>query len=89
MLGEQLGNRRFLVGTVFNEEHELEVVSEVQRKLLPKRLPEIPNLRLAAHYQTSRYAGGDYYDFVQPHPGWRKGQATPEPEYEFDQSVSW
>ena len=26
-------------------------------------LPEIPGLELAAHYQTSRRAGGDYYDF--------------------------
>ena len=45
-------------------EHELEVVSDVQRKLLPKQLPQIENLRLAAYYQTSRYAGGDYYDIL-------------------------
>ena len=46
-------------------EHELVVVSDVQRKLLPKQLPEIENLRLAAYYQTSRYAGGDYYDIAE------------------------
>jgi sigma-B regulation protein RsbU (phosphoserine phosphatase) len=46
-------------------EHELEVVSEVQRKLLPKRLPEIDGFKLAAHYETSRYAGGDYYDIIE------------------------
>jgi serine phosphatase RsbU (regulator of sigma subunit) len=46
-------------------EHELEVVSEVQRRLLPKRLPEIEGLNLAAHYETSRYAGGDYYDIIE------------------------
>ena len=46
-------------------EHELEVVSEVQRKLLPKKLPEIDGFKLAAHYETSRYAGGDYYDIIQ------------------------
>jgi sigma-B regulation protein RsbU (phosphoserine phosphatase) len=45
-------------------EHELEVVSEVQRKLLPKKLPEIDRFKLAAHYETSRYAGGDYYDII-------------------------
>lgn len=45
-------------------EHELEVVSEVQRKLLPKKLPEISGFKLAAHYETSRYAGGDYYDII-------------------------
>jgi sigma-B regulation protein RsbU (phosphoserine phosphatase) len=45
--------------------HELEVVSEVQRKLLPKKLPEINGFKLAAHYETSRYAGGDYYDILE------------------------
>jgi sigma-B regulation protein RsbU (phosphoserine phosphatase) len=31
--------------------------------LLPERLPQIPSLEIAAHYQTSQRAGGDYYDF--------------------------
>ncbi len=46
-------------------EHELEVVSEVQRKLLPKQLPVIAGFKLAVHYETSRYAGGDYYDITE------------------------
>jgi sigma-B regulation protein RsbU (phosphoserine phosphatase) len=46
-------------------EHELLVVSQLQRNLLPERLPEIAGLKLAVHYETSRYAGGDYYDIVQ------------------------
>jgi sigma-B regulation protein RsbU (phosphoserine phosphatase) len=45
-------------------EHELEVVSEVQRKLLPKQLPVIEGFKLGVHYETSRYAGGDYYDII-------------------------
>jgi len=45
-------------------EHELKVVSELQRKLLPEGLPDIRGLKLAVHYETSRYAGGDYYDAV-------------------------
>jgi sigma-B regulation protein RsbU (phosphoserine phosphatase) len=44
-------------------DYELKVVADIQRSLLPKELPDIPNLKLAAHYQTSRRAGGDYYDF--------------------------
>ncbi len=52
-------------------EHELQVVSEVQRKLLPKKLPEIQGFKLAAHYETSRYAGGDYYDIIElPEDRW-------------------
>jgi len=46
-------------------EHELKVVSEVQRKLLPKQLPIIDGFKLGAHYETSRYAGGDYYDIIE------------------------
>jgi sigma-B regulation protein RsbU (phosphoserine phosphatase) len=46
-------------------EHELQVVSEVQRKLLPKQLPIIDGFKLAVHYETSRYAGGDYYDIIE------------------------
>jgi sigma-B regulation protein RsbU (phosphoserine phosphatase) len=45
-------------------EHELQIVSQLQRNLLPERLPEISGLKLAVHYETSRYAGGDYYDFA-------------------------
>ncbi len=44
-------------------DRELNSVAEIQRSLLPTRLPEIPGLELAAHYQTSKQAGGDYYDF--------------------------
>jgi len=46
-------------------ENELKVVSELQRNLLPEMLPDIHGLKLAVHYETSRYAGGDYYDVVK------------------------
>ena len=46
-------------------EHELKVVSELQHELLPMRLPAIPGLKVAEYYETSRYAGGDYYDVVE------------------------
>ena len=65
-------------------EHELEVVSEVQRGLLPKRLPVIEGFHLAAHYETSRFAGGDYYDIIKmPDNQWgfmvadAEGHSTP------------
>lgn len=44
-------------------DRELKAVAEIQRSLLPSELPDIPTLKLAAHYQTARRAGGDYYDF--------------------------
>jgi phosphoserine phosphatase RsbU/P len=44
-------------------DRELKVVADIQRSLLPQRLPTIPTMELATHYQTSQWAGGDYYDF--------------------------
>jgi sigma-B regulation protein RsbU (phosphoserine phosphatase) len=46
-------------------EDELQSVAAEQRKLLPNRLPEIEGLKLGVHYETSRYAGGDYYDIIE------------------------
>lgn len=44
-------------------DRELQVVGAIQRSLLPSRLPAIMGFELAAHYETSARAGGDYYDF--------------------------
>lgn len=53
-------------------DREMQVVAEIQQSLLPTQLPVIPTLDLAVHYQTSKRAGGDYYDFF-PLPGKRWG----------------
>lgn len=49
-------------------DRELKAVATIQRSLLPKQLPDVPGLDLAAYYQTSARAGGDYYD-IFPLPG--------------------
>ena len=51
------------------QEQELRRAQEIQRSLLPETLPKIPGFELAAHYQTSARAGGDYYDFFQLEDG--------------------
>jgi sigma-B regulation protein RsbU (phosphoserine phosphatase) len=65
-------NSLVLAGTVktaYEEiDRELKAVAAIQRSLLPATLPEVPSLKLAAHYETARRAGGDYYDFI-PLPG--------------------
>lgn len=43
---------------------ELQVVGEIQRSLLPERLPDIPGYDLASYYKPSAMAGGDYFDVV-------------------------
>lgn len=53
-------------------DRELNAVAHIQRSLLPGRVPRVPTLDLAIHYQTSRRAGGDYYDFF-PLPEGRLG----------------
>ncbi len=44
-------------------DRELHVVGAIQRSLLPSETPPIEGLDIAASYQTSQRAGGDYYDF--------------------------
>lgn len=44
-------------------DRELKIVADIQRSLLPRRMPDMERLRLAAHYETSQRAGGDYFDF--------------------------
>ena len=59
--------------------HELTVVSDLQRDLLQERLPNVPGLNLAVYYDTSLYAGGDYYDVVEL-PGKRCGLLVADAE---------
>ncbi len=44
-------------------DRELKLVATIQRALLPKQMPDIEGMELAAYYRTSHRAGGDYYDF--------------------------
>ncbi len=46
-------------------DHELEVVANIQKSLLPPEIPQVPSIELAPYYRTSRYAGGDYYDLFE------------------------
>ncbi len=42
---------------------ELEEARELQLSMLPKDLPNLPNLDIAVYMQTATEVGGDYYDF--------------------------
>lgn len=55
--------RNQLTKALADLDEELQTVGEIQRSLLPDSLPSIPGWDVAAHYQTSARAGGDYYDF--------------------------
>ncbi len=47
------------------KEQELARACEIQTGLLPKVLPQHPNLELAGAWQPARSVGGDYFDVVQ------------------------
>jgi anti-sigma regulatory factor (Ser/Thr protein kinase) len=41
------------------------VARVIQQTLLPKKLPEIPGYKVAAHWQPARAVSGDFYDFFE------------------------
>ena len=42
---------------------ELEEARQLQLSMLPKSLPELPGVEIAAYMKTATEVGGDYYDF--------------------------
>jgi serine phosphatase RsbU (regulator of sigma subunit) len=46
-------------------EHELNIATEIQSNLLPKKIPSLPGFDLGAFYRPSKEVGGDYYDFIE------------------------
>ena len=45
-------------------EQELASAARMQRLILPAAMPLHPTVSFAAYYETSRHAGGDYYDVL-------------------------
>jgi ligand-binding sensor domain-containing protein/serine phosphatase RsbU (regulator of sigma subunit) len=43
---------------------ELDDARKLQLSMLPKELPQLPNLEIAAFMRTATEVGGDYYDFM-------------------------
>jgi serine phosphatase RsbU (regulator of sigma subunit) len=46
-------------------EHELNLATRIQNRLLPATIPGVPGLEIGAYYRAAREVGGDYYDFIQ------------------------
>lgn len=47
-------------------EDDLRVAREVDRSLLPRRIPSTSSFGFGVHYQPSRIFSGDFYDFLCP-----------------------
>ncbi len=46
------------------QDRELEIASEIQLRLLPRKCPKIEGVELSARCKTANRVGGDYYDFI-------------------------
>ena len=62
-----IDNSRLVEESIEKErlEKELDVAREVQRKILPLRLPEYENLDISSVFIPAFEVGGDYYDFFE------------------------
>ncbi len=60
-------NSRLLEESIEKErlEKELDVAREIQRKILPSKVPDFPNLQIASVFIPAFEVGGDYYDFFK------------------------
>ncbi|MEM7050225.1 MAG: SpoIIE family protein phosphatase [Acidobacteriota bacterium] len=56
--------RRLLEEEDRRKSAELEEARQLQLSLLPRQLPELPGVELAARMETATEVGGDYYDFL-------------------------
>jgi sigma-B regulation protein RsbU (phosphoserine phosphatase) len=46
-------------------DQELELARRIQESFLPHRLPDVPQVRFAVHYQPCGRVGGDFYDIFR------------------------
>jgi len=50
---------------IAQQEKDLETAREIQARLIPAQIPQLPNLEIAGSYQPARAVGGDYFDVIK------------------------
>ncbi len=45
-------------------QHQVRLAADVQKRMLPRGVPNVPPLDIAARYVPSAQLGGDFYDFI-------------------------
>lgn len=45
-------------------DRQLKLAADVQRRMMPAKMPKMPPFDIAARYQASLELGGDFYDFI-------------------------
>ena len=69
LFGKYQAKKSFQKAENERKNSELAAAKDLQERLLPKSLPEIPNLDIAGYLRTSTEVGGDYYDFFEQADG--------------------
>ena len=52
--------------SLFAIQKELEIAEQIQASILPREVPSIPGLEIAARYLPMSAVAGDFYDFLAP-----------------------
>ncbi len=60
-------HQKILMQQIF--ENEMQIASEIQRKLLPKENPILPGYSISGINIPSKYVSGDYFDFIDDSDG--------------------
>lgn len=60
-------HQKILLQQIF--ENEMQIASDIQRKLLPKENPNLINYSLSGINIPSKYISGDYFDFIEDYEG--------------------
>ncbi len=59
------GIREQLASQLLTIQHEMETARQIQMSILPREIPSIPGLDIAARYIPMTSVAGDFYDFIQ------------------------
>ena len=59
------GIREQLASQLLNIQQEMETARQIQLSILPREIPSIPGLDIAARYIPMTSVAGDFYDFIQ------------------------
>ena len=60
---QEKARRAMLEAENERKSRELEEARQLQLSMLPKKVPQLPDLEIAAYMKTASEVGGDYYDF--------------------------
>jgi phosphoserine phosphatase RsbU/P len=68
---KELEKKNIQISKLYNDlEDELQMASEIQKKLMPETFPEVDGFKFAVKYLPSQDIGGDFYDMVKMSNGY-------------------